>query len=88
MPCFNAQASVARAVNSIQQQTLSNWELIVVDDGSQDESAKIVEEIAAKDHRIQVITKALLARLMQDLKPHRESSLPAWMLMMFHCQCV
>ena len=57
MPCFNAQASIARAVNSIQQQTLSNWELIVVDDGSQDESAEIVEKIAAKDHRIQLIRR-------------------------------
>ena len=57
MPCFNAQASIARAVNSIQQQTLSNWELIVVDDGSQDESAEIVEKIADKDHRIQVIRR-------------------------------
>ena len=57
MPCFNAQASVARAVNSIQQQTLSSWELIVVDDGSQDDSAEIVEEIAAKDHRIKLIRR-------------------------------
>ena len=57
MPCFNAQDSVARAINSIQTQSIADWELIVVDDGSEDQSAKIVENIASKDTRIRLIKK-------------------------------
>ena len=57
MPCFNAAQSVARAVKSIQSQSLTDWELIVVDDGSEDQSAKIVETIAAKDPRIRLIKR-------------------------------
>ena len=57
MPCFNAEASVARAIRSIQAQTINDWELIVVDDGSRDNSAAIVAAIAANDHRIQLIKR-------------------------------
>jgi len=57
MPCFNAEASVARAVSSIQAQTIQDWELIVVDDGSSDGSADIVAGFAANDHRIQLIKR-------------------------------
>lgn len=55
MPCFNAAATVGRAVRSIQQQTFTDWRLIVVDDGSTDDSADIVESMAAKDTRIHLI---------------------------------
>jgi len=57
MPCYNAQASVARAVASIQAQTMSDWQLIVVDDGSEDHSAEVVAGIATEDHRIQLIKR-------------------------------
>ena len=56
-PCFNASDSVARAIRSIQAQTLTDWELIVIDDGSTDDSADIVEQFARKDARIRLIRR-------------------------------
>ncbi len=43
MPVRNASKTLARAIESILDQTLADFELIVIDDGSQDESAKIVK---------------------------------------------
>lgn len=45
MPLYNAEATVRSAILSIIQQTYRNWELIVLDDGSADESAAIVASI-------------------------------------------
>lgn len=42
IPCYNAEATVARALRSVQAQTLDDWEAIVVDDGSQDGTAATV----------------------------------------------
>lgn len=36
IPCYNAEATIARALRSVQAQTLEDWEAIVVDDGSHD----------------------------------------------------
>ncbi len=55
MPCFNAEATLARAVQSIREQTFTDWELIIVDDGSTDRSRAIATGIASKDKRIQLI---------------------------------
>ncbi|MGB9716145.1 MAG: glycosyltransferase family 2 protein [Thermodesulfovibrionales bacterium] len=53
MPLYNKRPYVRRALESVQQQTFTNWELIVVDDGSTDGGADIVKGI--NDNRIQVI---------------------------------
>lgn len=55
MPCFNAEATLARAVQSIREQTFTDWELIIVDDGSTDGSRTIAAELASKDKRIQLV---------------------------------
>ncbi|MGI6635200.1 MAG: glycosyltransferase family 2 protein [Christensenellales bacterium] len=52
MPCYNAQAFVGEAIASVVGQTWDNWELIVIDDGSQDESVHILQKWADKDSRI------------------------------------
>jgi len=53
MPLFNKERQVARAVQSVLDQTCSEFELIIVNDGSTDESRGVVASI--KDHRIRVI---------------------------------
>jgi len=53
MPLYNKAAYVARAIRSIQHQSLSDWRLLVVDDGSTDESPEVVKGIA--DSRIEMI---------------------------------
>jgi glycosyltransferase involved in cell wall biosynthesis len=44
IPCYNAASWIAEALQSVARQGLDNLEVIVVDDGSTDESAKIVEK--------------------------------------------
>jgi glycosyltransferase involved in cell wall biosynthesis len=55
MPVFNAEVFLREAIESILAQTYQQWELICVDDGSQDRSVEIVESMARKDRRIRLI---------------------------------
>lgn len=55
MPAFQAAATIERAIASVVAQTFTDWELIVVDDASTDETAAIAEHCAACDPRIRVI---------------------------------
>ena len=56
MPAYNAREHIAHSVGSIINQSYENWELIVVDDGSKDDTAQILAEIAAKDSRVKPMT--------------------------------
>ena len=58
MPVYNAEKYLHRAVESILNQTMQEWELIIIDDGSRDSSPRICDEYAARDARIRVIHKA------------------------------
>lgn len=52
MPLHNAEQFITEAIKSVIAQTYQHWELIVVDDASNDRSAQIVEDLAHKDSRI------------------------------------
>lgn len=54
MTCFNREKYIASAIESVLASTYSNFELIIVDDGSTDETVKIAKQYAAKDERIKV----------------------------------
>ncbi len=54
MPAYNVDGYVRRAVQSLQTQTFSDFELLVVDDGSTDRTGQILDSIAARDIRINV----------------------------------
>ncbi len=58
MPVYNHAAYVADAIRSVQDQTLTDWELIAVDDGSTDGSGRIVDALAERDERITSIHQA------------------------------
>jgi len=58
MACYNSARHLHRAVSSVKQQSLENWELIVVDDGSTDETAGVVQNLAAEDSRIKFVQLA------------------------------
>src|SRR5690242_5923438 len=55
MPAYNRADTIERAIGSIQQQTVGDWQLIVVDDGSKDETASRVEALITSDPRIKLI---------------------------------
>ncbi len=52
-PAFNAGAFIAETINSVQSQSLTDWEHIVIDDGSTDDTVAVVE--GAKDDRLILI---------------------------------
>ena len=58
MLTYNRERLVSRAIESILNQTEKDFEFIIVDNGSEDNSGKISDEYAAKDSRIKVIHKA------------------------------
>ncbi|MCJ2180071.1 glycosyltransferase family 2 protein [Novosphingobium album (ex Hu et al. 2023)] len=55
IPAYNAQDTIAQTLRSVQAQTYSALEIIVVDDGSRDDTARIVEQFAADDQRIRLV---------------------------------
>lgn len=57
VPVYNAQKTVSRCIESIINQEFEDFELWLIDDGSQDDSGRICDEYAAQDHRIKVIHK-------------------------------
>ncbi len=57
LPCYNTERYIATAVNSILVQTFSDFEFIIIDDGSTDGSPQILREFASKDSRIRLVSR-------------------------------
>jgi len=57
-PAYNATRFIARTIGSVRDQTYTNWEMIIVDDCSRDDTASQVEAIAAEDPRIRLIKQS------------------------------
>ena len=55
MPSYNSEKTIGRCIDSILNQTFTDFELIVVDDGSNDRTAEIVEGKMSADKRIHLI---------------------------------
>lgn len=55
VPVFNAERYLSRCIDSILNQSFSDLELLLVDDGSTDGSGNVCDEYAAKDERVKVI---------------------------------
>lgn len=64
MPIFNCEKTLKSAINSVLNQTYSNWELILIDDGSKDRTLSVAKSF--NDSRIEVISDGLNLKL-----PHR-----------------
>ena len=58
MPAYNAERTIAESVRSVIAQTYENWELIVVNDASEDDTESIIREFERQDHRIKSIKNA------------------------------
>jgi glycosyltransferase involved in cell wall biosynthesis len=57
VPCFNQQEFIAETLDSVLLQTYGDWECIIVDDGSTDGSAAVIEQYAKKDRRFRSFKK-------------------------------
>lgn len=55
LPVYNVEEYVHKCVDSVKAQTLQDWRMIIVDDGSTDGSGKECDQIASGDNRISVI---------------------------------
>ncbi len=73
LPTHNGARFIRRAIESVRAQTLKEWELIIINDGSSDATGSLIAEIASIDERIRIISlgsnkgiqKALNEGLMQ-----------------------
>lgn len=57
VPVYNAENYLRRCIDSILEQTYTNFELLLINDGSTDGSAKILEEVKESDSRIRIVHK-------------------------------
>ena len=59
---YNYARFIGEAIESVQKQTYKNWELIVCDDGSTDNSCEIVERYMQRDSRIRLVTNRTVVK--------------------------
>lgn len=57
IPVYNTAKYLHRCIDSVLSQTFTDWEMLLIDDGSTDTSGFICDEYAAKDKRIRVFHK-------------------------------
>ena len=82
MPVYNAEKFLAESINSILSQTYSNFEFVILDDGSTDNSLKIIKAYAKEDKRIKVLvnkTNQKQAKCRNRLLKNSKTKFIAWM---------
>lgn len=57
IPVYNSEKYISRCIESILNQSLRDWELILVNDGSKDDSLEVCKGYAKQDNRIQVVSR-------------------------------
>lgn len=57
MPCYNAEKTLEQALESLVQQTLGEYEIIAVNDGSTDQTGKILASWSARESRLNIINQ-------------------------------
>ena len=76
MPVYNAEKFLAESIGSILNQTYYNFELLILDDASTDNSLKIIKTYAKEDKRIKILgliknTIKLLSALIKNKTKNR-----------------
>lgn len=68
VPVYKSEAFLPKLIDSVLGQSYTNFELILVDDESPDNSGKICDDYAQKDKRILVIHKKMVDAVMLEIK--------------------
>lgn len=55
VPVYNSEKFIKETINTVRQQTYTNWELLLVNDCSTDDSKNIIQEYNKQDERIKLI---------------------------------
>jgi glycosyltransferase involved in cell wall biosynthesis len=58
MPAYNAEQTIEESIISLQRQSFRHFRLLVIDDGSTDGTAAIVQRLAAQDERIEIVSRS------------------------------
>jgi glycosyltransferase involved in cell wall biosynthesis len=83
IPAYNGARFIAQAIESAQAQTFSNLEIIVVDDGSKDQTVEIAEGYAASDSRVRVYRNAQNLGLPRNWDRCRDLASGEWVMFLF-----
>lgn len=59
MPAYNSEKYIKESIESVKNQTYTNWELVIVNDCSNDNTENIIKEYAEKDKRIKLYTNVV-----------------------------
>ena len=68
VPVYNAEKFLNKCIDSVVKQSYTDWELLLIDDGSSDGSAKIIESACEMDARIRHFISKMPARALQEIK--------------------
>lgn len=78
MAAYNAEKTIEQAISSVLSQTYSNFELIIVNDCSKDGTVQLVENIAAKDSRVHLISNEKNSGVSFTRKHGLEEAMGEW----------
>ena len=67
IPIYNVERYIRECLQSVSRQSFSAYEVLMVDDGSTDESGKICDMLACSDNRVTVIHKKMVDFLMPEM---------------------
>lgn len=56
-PCYNGAKYISQTIESVLSQTYTNWEMIIINDGSKDNSVEVIEPYTQKDNRIKLVNQ-------------------------------
>ena len=57
MPSYNSEKTISESIEGVLNQTYNNWELLITDDGSNDNSLEIINKYSLNDDRIKIFTQ-------------------------------
>ena len=69
VPAYNAQEYISECIDSVLNQTYSQWELLIIDDGSTDQTPAFVDQFVKKDPRIYLYQRFYLNLLFLLIQP-------------------